>query len=36
LTEWSPLKDRGAGIFAIVFGLALALLGLRAVAAVVL
>ena len=36
LTEWSPLKDRGADIFAIVFGLALAVLGLRAVAAVVL
>ena len=36
LTEWSPLKDRGAGIFAIVFGLALAGLGLRAAAAVVL
>jgi fumarate reductase subunit C len=36
LTEWSPLQDRGAGRFAIVFGLLLLLLGLRAVAAVVL
>jgi fumarate reductase subunit C len=36
LTEWSPLKDRGAGIFAIVFGMLLFVLGLRAVAAVVL
>jgi fumarate reductase subunit C len=36
LTEWSPLRDRGAGIFANVFGLALLVLGLRAVAAVVL
>jgi fumarate reductase subunit C len=36
LTEWSPLRDRGAGALAIAFGLALAVLGLRAVAAVVL
>src|SRR5262245_3887209 len=36
LTEWSPLDDRRAGIFAIAFGIALLLLGLRAVAAVVL
>jgi fumarate reductase subunit C len=36
LTEWSPLKDRGAGLFAIVFGVLLFVLGLRAVAAVVL
>jgi fumarate reductase subunit C len=36
LTEWSPLRDRSAGIFAIVFGTSLLLLGLRAVAAVVL
>jgi fumarate reductase subunit C len=36
LTEWSPLDDRRAGLFAIGFGLTLALLGLRAVAAVVL
>jgi fumarate reductase subunit C len=36
LTEWSPLRDRSAGIFANVFGLVLLALGLRAVAAVVL
>lgn len=36
LTEWSPLGDRRAGQFAIAFGLLLAVLGLRAVAAVVL
>ena len=36
LTEWSPLRDRSAGIFATVFGASLLLLGLRAVAAVVL
>jgi len=36
LTEWSPLDDRRAGQFAIGLGLALAVLGLRAVAAVVL
>jgi fumarate reductase subunit C len=36
LTEWSPLRDRSAGIFANTFGLALLVLGLRAVAAVVL
>jgi fumarate reductase subunit C len=36
LTEWSPLRDRGAGILANAFGLALLALGLRAVAAVVL
>jgi succinate dehydrogenase subunit C len=36
LTEWSPLKDRGAGLFGIAFGVALLVLGLRAVAAVVL
>jgi fumarate reductase subunit C len=36
LTEWSPLRDRGAGILANAFGLALLVLGLRAVAAVVL
>jgi succinate dehydrogenase subunit C len=36
LTEWSPLKDRGAGVFAVAFGLLLATLGFRAVAAVVL
>ena len=36
LTEWSPLKDRGAGIFASAFGALLLLLGARAIAAVVL
>jgi succinate dehydrogenase subunit C len=36
LSEWSALGDRRAGFFAIGFGLLLALLGLRAVAAVVL
>jgi fumarate reductase subunit C len=36
LAEWSPLADRGAGIFAIAFGIALLILGLRAVAAVTL
>ena len=36
LTEWSPLKDRSAGIFASAFGALLLLLGARAVVAVVL
>jgi fumarate reductase subunit C len=36
LSEWSPLNERGAGLCAVGLGLALALLGLRAVAAVVL
>jgi succinate dehydrogenase subunit C len=36
LTEWSPLRDRTAGICAIVLGFVLLVLGLRAVAAVVL
>jgi len=36
LTEWSPLTDRRAGRFAAVFGLLLFVLGLRAVAALVL
>jgi succinate dehydrogenase hydrophobic anchor subunit len=36
LTEWSPLSERGAGACAIIFGLLLALLGMRGVAAVVL
>ena len=36
LTEWSPLTDRRAGLFALVFGLLLATLGTRAVFAVVL
>src|SRR5262245_58680156 len=35
LIEWSPLKDRVAGLSAILFGIALLVLGLRAVAAVV-
>jgi fumarate reductase subunit C len=34
--EWSPMDDRAAGMLATVFGLLLLLLGLRAVAAVVL
>jgi len=36
LTEWSPLTDRSAGRLAVAFGLLLAVLGFRAVAAVVL
>ena len=36
LAEWSPLGDRRAGLSAIGFGVLLGLLGLRAVAAVVL
>jgi len=36
LAEWSPLTDRRAGQLAIAFGLLLAALGFRAVAAVVL
>jgi fumarate reductase subunit C len=36
LTEWSPLTERRAGVFAIVFGLLLAALGARATFAVVL
>jgi fumarate reductase subunit C len=36
LTEWSPLIDRRAGLFALLFGLLLAALGARAVVAVVL
>ena len=36
LTEWSPLKDRGAGMLAGAFGVLLFLLGARAVVAVVL
>lgn len=36
LTEWSPLSERHAGRLALLFGLALAALGARAVAAVVL
>jgi len=36
LIEWSPLDERHAGIFATVLGCFLLVLGLRAVAAVVL
>lgn len=36
LTEWSPLTDRRAGLFSLLFGLLLATLGARAVFAVVL
>lgn len=36
LAEWSPLSERRAGQFALAFGLLLAVLGFRAVAAVVL
>jgi fumarate reductase subunit C len=36
LTEWSPLRDRAAGMLAGVFGVLLFLLGARAVVAVVL
>jgi fumarate reductase subunit C len=36
LTEWSPLDDRRAGLFAIVLGVVLAALGLRAIVALVL
>ena len=36
LTEWSPLNDRRSGLIALAFGLVLAALGVRAVAAVVL
>ena len=36
LAEWSPLTDRHAGLFAVVLGLLLAVLGARAVFAVVL
>ena len=36
LAEWSPLSDRGAGLFAIVLGLLLAMLGFHAVVALVL
>lgn len=35
LSEWSPLSDRGAELFALAFGAMLALLGFYAVAAVV-
>ena len=36
ISEWSPLNERNAGRLAILFGLFLFLLGMRAVAAVVL
>jgi fumarate reductase subunit C len=36
LTEWSPLNDRGAGLVAIILGIALAVLGFHAVIALVL
>jgi fumarate reductase subunit C len=36
LVEWSPINERHGGIFATVFGCCLLVLGLRAVAAVVL
>ena len=36
LTEWSPLTERRTGQLAVAFGLLLAALGFRAVAAVVL
>jgi len=36
LIEWSPLSERAASLFVMAFGAALLLLGLRAVAAVVL
>jgi succinate dehydrogenase subunit C len=36
LVEWSPVGERRASLFALAFGAALLLLGLRAVAAVVL
>jgi fumarate reductase subunit C len=36
VAEWSRLKDRGAGIVAVILGVLLLVLGLRAVVAVVL
>jgi len=36
LAEWSPVSERHSGILAAIFGCCLLLLGLRAVAAVVL
>jgi fumarate reductase subunit C len=36
LIEWSPVGERPAAMFSIAFGLLLIVLGLRAVAAVVL
>jgi fumarate reductase subunit C len=36
LTEWAPITERRAGSFAIAFGVLLAVLGVRAIAALVL
>ena len=36
LIEWSPLDDRGAGLFAVVLGVVLAALGCHAIVALVL
>ena len=36
LSEWSPLKARAIDVFVILFGIALAILGFRAIAALVL
>ena len=36
LSEWSPLRPRGIDVFVILFGIVLALLGFRAIAALVL
>ena len=36
LAEWTPLGPRACGVIAVLFGIVLAVLGLRAVAAVVL
>jgi fumarate reductase subunit C len=36
LTEWSPLEDHSSGVLGILFGLLLAVLGARAIFAVVL
>jgi fumarate reductase subunit C len=36
LIEWSPLRARGAGVLAVICGITLLALGLRAVAAVTL
>jgi hypothetical protein len=36
LSEWTPLNERSVDACAVFFGLVLAVLGLRAVAAVVL
>jgi fumarate reductase subunit C len=36
LIEWSPLRESAAGVFSALFGVLLLVLGLRAVAAVIL